>query len=388
MPGLSDADALRLARAFFEAERASWLWTAPNPRVGALAFCRGHRVGSGAHERYGGAHAEEQALRAAGAWDEAADRPQPGLVDELYLTLEPCSARGPGKKRPACLDLLLAAQVRRVVVGAVDPDPRHAGAAFARLRAAGVEVVLAESFQSRFARGNGAFLGALAQPARPWVLLKWAASVDGKTATDAGASQWISGEEARAEGHRLRALSDAVLAGKGTLRRDDPELSARPGGERARHQPLRVLLDPEGAAPADARVFQAPGPRLWLLAEGVEPAGALERHLESDNDRALFLPRRPDGRLDLALALVRLRAEYGVRRLLVEGGARLQGQLLADGLADALVRYEAPCLLGGQHGALLGPSVAAPARAWRLHDEERADLGPDLRRAFRIVAAA
>ncbi|TAH38555.1 MAG: bifunctional diaminohydroxyphosphoribosylaminopyrimidine deaminase/5-amino-6-(5-phosphoribosylamino)uracil reductase RibD [Planctomycetota bacterium] len=385
MARLSDGDALRMERALFEATRASWLFTAPNPRVGAIAFQGGHRVGTGRHERYGGPHAEEMALREAGAWDEQRQTPRPGVVDEMLVSLEPCSARGPGKRRPPCTELLLAAQLRRIVVAAEDPDPRHRGAGLRALAQAGVEVVLLEGLAARCAAHNGAFLDALAQPERPWILLKWAASFDGKTAGDSGASRWISGPLARDEGHALRACSDALLVGAGTLRRDDPELSARPGGERAQHQPLRVLLDPEGAAPPDARVFQAPGPRLWLLAQGAEPAGPLEQHLEADSDRALYLPRDAEGRLDLAAALAALRRDFGVRRLLVEGGARLQGSLLALGAADAVVRYEAPLLLGGSHGALLGPGFAEPAQAPRLADEERAELGPDLRRAFRIV---
>lgn len=382
---MSDPDALRLERAFFEAARAAWLFTAPNPRVGALAFLRGQRVGAGCHERCGGAHAEEQALRDAGAWDEGTAAPRPGAVDEIVVTLEPCSSGGPGKRRPPCVDLLLAAGVRRVVAAATDPDPRHAGGGFERLRAAGVKVAVREELAGRFHQQNGAYLDALAHPDRPWVLLKWAASFDGKTAAASGASRWISGPQSRAEVHELRAASDAILVGRRTLRLDDPELTARPGGAPRQHQPLRVVLEPDGEVAASARLFQAPGPRLWLLAEGAEPCAALEHRLRTDGDRVLFLGRDPEGRLDLAQALRALRADFGVRRLFVEGGPRLQGALLALGCADAVVRYEAPLVLGGGRSALptaQGPDLAA---AWRLVDEERADHGGDCRRAFRIV---
>lgn len=382
---VEERDGHLLDRAAHEAGRAGWLWTAPNPRVGALALKDGYVVGRGCHERYGGPHAEEAALRDAGAWDEVAGMPVADVVDEMIVTLEPCSSSGPGKKRPACTELLLAAGVRRVLVGARDPDPRHAGAGLERLRAEGVQVEVADEGQAEFEALNTAFLRALSRPERPWVLLKWAASLDGKTASDTGASQWITNDQSRAEVHELRASCDAVFAGKGTLRADDPALTARTGQVLSEHQPLRVMLDPDGATPRDARVFHVPGPRLWLLAENAEPAGGLLEHLQADNDRVLRLPRDENGRLDLTAALGGLRAEFGVRRLLVEGGPRLHGALLDAGLVDAVVRYEAPLLLGGHTGALLGRGFPAPEQGLRLAHEERADHGADLRRAFQVL---
>ncbi|RMH01326.1 MAG: bifunctional diaminohydroxyphosphoribosylaminopyrimidine deaminase/5-amino-6-(5-phosphoribosylamino)uracil reductase RibD, partial [Planctomycetota bacterium] len=218
---MSERDRRLLERASAEAARAGWLETAPNPRVGALALAGGHVIGRGHHPACGGPHAEEQALRDAGAWDEAADRPRPGIVDEMVVTLQPCSAEGPGKRRPACARLLREAGVRRLLVGARDPDPRHAGARLEDLLGPGAEVRFGPG-EETFATLNPAFLAAQARPERPFVLLKWAASLDGKVAAASGASRWITGAAARAEVHELRAASDAVLAGPGTLRADDP----------------------------------------------------------------------------------------------------------------------------------------------------------------------
>lgn len=365
-----------LARAAAEALRAEWLFTAPNPRVGALALAGGHVIGYGHHARIGGAHAEEAALRDAGAWDEQRAAPRAGVVDEIVLTLEPCSARGAGKRRPACAELLRAAGVRRLVVGAEDPDPRHRGAALRALAEAGVEIVRADLAQEA---ALAAFTRALARPERPFVLLKWAASLDGKVAAAGGTSRWISGEAARAEAHQLRALGDAVMAGPGTLRVDDPRLDAREDGEAAPEQPLRILLDaPEDLSPS-ARVLAAPGPRAWICGEGEDPPRAAPAA-----DAVLRVERGAGGRLDLDAALRGLRAELGVRRLLVEGGALLHGALLDQRLADAVVVYEAPLLLGGPRAACCGVGFPSPAEGVRLDHEEQRPLGADLRRAFLI----
>jgi len=374
-----------LARAQAEARRAEWLFTAPNPRVGALALKNGHLVGRGFHRVHGGAHAEEQALRDAGAWDDRAGRPVPGRVDEMVVTLEPCSAAGGEKKRPACTELLRAAGIRRVQVGAVDPDPRHSGRGLALLREQGIEVVHTPDGKAGFEELNRAFLRGLLYRERPWVLLKWAASLDGKTAAETGASRWITSLAARAEVHALRAASDAVMVGRRTLTGDDPALTVRHGSAAGASPPVRVLVDPEGRVPDGARIFQARGPRLWLLREGCRPGPALARRLAGEDDQALPTPVRPDGRLDLAHALRRLRLDFGVRRLLVEGGAVLHGGLLAEGLVDAVVRYEAPCLLGGTRGAVVGGGVDSPRQALRMVEEEQARLGPDLRRAFQVA---
>lgn len=362
--------------------------TAPNPRVGALALKQGHIMGRGHHGVFGGPHAEEAALRDAGAWDKANDRALPDLVDEMVVTLEPCSATG--KKRAPCTQALIDAGVQRVLLGATDPDPRHQGAGVRVLEEAGIAVrqPAADEAAARMATLNRAFLRALAHAERPWIILKWAASLDGKVATDAGVSQWITGPAARAEVHRLRSCSDAVLAGAGTLLEDDPRLDARPEDDPAldallasRGQPRRVLVGGGDRVAATARIFESATARLWVLGEEA-PAAAVDEH----GDALVRVARTPNG-LDLVEALTKLCEEHGIRRLFVEGGARIHGALLAQGLADAVVRYEAPILLGGQRGACAGPSFETPAAAPRWMDEERADLGGDLRRAFLIEDA-
>lgn len=381
---MSQRDLHLLQKAFFEATRATWLWTAPNPRVGALALSGGHIIGHGYHAAFGAAHAEEAALRDAGAWDAQANRALPGIVDEMVVSLEPCSATG--KKRAPCTQSLLDAKVKRVLVGAVDPDPRHAGSGLELLRAAGLTVDQPdpEGCAQRFAAQNPAFLGALARPTRPWVLLKWAASLDGKLAADDGSSEWISGVESRAEVHQLRAVSDAVLAGAGTLRSDNPSLTARPeqapAGLRtdpAARQPKRILLGGASEVPADARIFGEGGARIWVLAPDQDVAPPIL----AQGDVLLSVAQQAS-RLDLQQALESLAREHQIRRLFVEGGPRVHGALLAAGLADAVVRYEAPILLGGSRAACDAPSFASPAMATRLYAEERAELGVDLRRAF------
>jgi diaminohydroxyphosphoribosylaminopyrimidine deaminase/5-amino-6-(5-phosphoribosylamino)uracil reductase len=376
---VSTRDDALLERAAAEARRAGWLTTAPNPRVGALALCGGHVVGYGHHAVLGGPHAEEVALRDADAWDAEAGTWRQGAVDEMVVTLEPCSSKAGGKRRAPCLDALLAAGVRRLVVGATDPDPRHAGAALQAFRDAGGEVVLRDH-EAGFRALNRAFLHALGRPGRPWVLLKWAASLDGRTATASGVSQWISGPQSRAEVHALRACSDAVLAGAGTLVRDDPGLDARDVDLPHGGQPLRVLLLPgDGAGIAVPRALKTDGPRLWVHGLG-DP---LPDAIRDSGDPSLALPRHESG-LDLTALLTTLREEHGVRRLFVEGGTRLHGALVSAGLVDAVARYEAPRLFGGGLGACAGEGPAAPDSALALVDEERADLGDDLRRAFQV----
>lgn len=380
---MNTRDLSLLDRAFHEAERASWLWTAPNPRVGALALSKGHVIGHGHHAYLGGPHAEEAALRDAGAWSDTEQAPLPGVVDEMVITLEPCSAQGSSKRRPqSCLALLLAAGVKRVVLGATDPDPRHLGAAVNALKAAGVEVVQCAQ-EDRFLAQNPAFLLGQQHAHRPFVVAKWAASLDGRTATTKGESQWITGPEARGEGHQLRALSDGILIGRRTLELDQPRLNARVSPEAPwQRQPVRVFVGAQQAALANQGPMSLPGPRWWLEAEAAAslPQGATEE------DRLIPIPARPDGRPNLEEALRTLKQE-GISRLLVEGGSRLQASLLAAGLIDAVVRYEAPCLFGGGLGAVEGDGPDHPRQAWQLFAEERRDCGPDLRRAFLLRPA-
>ncbi|MDP7062622.1 MAG: bifunctional diaminohydroxyphosphoribosylaminopyrimidine deaminase/5-amino-6-(5-phosphoribosylamino)uracil reductase RibD [Planctomycetota bacterium] len=369
-------DTALLERAFAEADKAEWLWTAPNPRVGALALCDGHVVGYGSHQRFGQAHAEEAALQDAGAID--GDCAIPGRVDEIIVSLEPCSARGGTKKRRPCLEWIIEAQVKRVVIGATDPDPRHQGASIKQLRAAGVEVICSNA-QSRFEQQNPAFLSALSQSQRPWILLKWAASLDGRTATAHGVSQWITGSVAREEVHGLRAVSHGVMAGKRTVAIDNPHLTARNTTGICNPHLARVLVGALDTVRPGSALLADDCPRIWIEGNAKQlPTWANEA------DRLVEVGQVAGGKLNVKEAMSRLKSDFGIHRLLVEGGARLHGNLLAAGLADAIVRYEAPLLLGGGLGSICGDGVEHPREGWHLGMEERQNLGDDLRRAFLI----
>ncbi|MDP6940612.1 MAG: bifunctional diaminohydroxyphosphoribosylaminopyrimidine deaminase/5-amino-6-(5-phosphoribosylamino)uracil reductase RibD [Planctomycetota bacterium] len=379
---MTSRDLHLLRKAHSEASLASWLFTAPNPRVGALALCEGHVIGHGFHAQFGGPHAEENALIDAGAWDATQNTPISGVVDEMVVTLEPCSSEGGEKQRPPCAQLLLAAGIQRLVVGAVDPDSRHQSTGLQALMSAGVEVVLLPEGQAFFEALNPAFLQALKRDHRPWTLLKWASSFDGKMATDSGQSQWLSSDQSREEVHQLRALPGAVLVGYGTLLQDNPALTARPSGEPLALQPLRVFLLPKGKVPPSSTAWNVPGPRLWILEEGQAPQGVLRELQNPEQDQFFFAPKNTSGKLALAPVLQHLREEKGIRRILVEGGSSTHASFLSEGIADSLVRYEAPLLLGGNNGALCCEGAEHPRHGIQLFSEERKAFGEDLRRAF------
>ena len=321
------ADHRHMARALELAARG--LYSAdPNPRVGCVIVRAGDVVGEGWHVRAGEPHAEIHALRAAGERARGAT---------LYVTLEPCSHFG---RTPPCADAIIAAGIARVVYAAGDPHPAVNGGGAARLAGAGVEVEngclasaaeqLNPGFLSRFRRG------------RPWVRVKLAASLDGRTGLANGRSQWLTGSAARADVQRLRARSSAILTGAATIRYDDPLLNVRDDSLDLRGRaPLRVVLDPGLTVAPAARLFSAPGPVLLLTASvdaalrvALEAAGAEVERLEGEK-----------GTYDLAAVLGAL-VRREVNELLVETGPRLAGAFIAAGLVDEFVLYLAPHLLG------------------------------------------
>jgi diaminohydroxyphosphoribosylaminopyrimidine deaminase/5-amino-6-(5-phosphoribosylamino)uracil reductase len=373
-----------LLKAEVEALRASWLMTAPNPRVGALALKDGHIVGRGHHERLGGMHAEEAALRDAGAWPEDSPEPNPGHVDEIVVTLEPCSAKDPEKRRNPCVESLLAAGVERLLVGALDPDARHQGSGLMAMEEVGAQVRLSPDPSPFFAM-NGAFSRSLANPDRPWILLKWAASLDGKVASPPGGPRWISGPESRDEVHEIRALSDGILIGKGTLEADDPFLNARPASGPPTEEPTRIFVGGGESLAPEAHALEKAGPRIWVL----EPDGSLPswmaENLKSGEDHVLEIPRTSDG-FDLGILLSRLRKEFSLRRILVEGGPGIHGSFLREECVDAVLIYTAPILLGGRESAF--PAEVAAPLALDSSSKEEACLGRDHRVAFQVVEAS
>ncbi len=291
-------------------------------------------LAEGWHREWGGAHAESEALHALARVPADAT---------LVVTLEPCSSRGGEKKQPPCVEALLAAGVRRVVIGESDPDPRHAGRGLAQLRAAGVAVVVAP----RGAVPESLLAGFRAHRARarPYVFVKWAQSLDGCWSTGRADQRWISSEAARAAVHQLRARVDALLVGSETVRVDDPQLTARPPGPR----PLtRVVVDSRGRTPASAQLFtvRPDAPTWWITRRGVAaatPAGVTRLELDDPHDvTGELLPQ-----------LHRL----GIRRLLVEGGPTVVAAFLRAGVVDRAWIFVAPRTFGGPAASL--PTLAA-----------------------------
>jgi diaminohydroxyphosphoribosylaminopyrimidine deaminase/5-amino-6-(5-phosphoribosylamino)uracil reductase len=356
------SDRALMARALVLAERGLFT-TTPNPRVGCVLAKDGVVIGEGFHERAGGPHAEVAALTDARA------RGHDPAGATLYVTLEPCNHTG---RTPACTGAVIAAGVKRVVVAMSDPNPLAAHGA-ATLRAAGIatEIGLGEDearelnigFVSRVTRG------------RPWVRMKVAASLDGRTALANGQSRWLTGEAARADGHRWRARACAVLTGIGTVRADDPELTVR--AVATPRQPLRVVVDRAAATPPAARVL-AGAPTL------VVTGGACRGDWPASVE-VLPLPDRA-GRVDLSALLAEL-GRRGVNELHVEAGAGLNGALFAAGLVDELVVYLAPMLLGDPARGIAAfvPGLTRLDDAVALEFRAVAHCGGDLRVLARVV---
>lgn len=341
----------------------------PNPRVGALALRQGTIVGRGWHRAWGAPHAEVEAL---------ADAARSGArADTLVVTLEPCSSApgAGGKKTPPCTEAILAAGVRNIVVGAIDPDPRHRGQGLAQLRAAGIVVqdgVLADAC----AAINRPFERAL-RLERPWTIAKWAMTFDGKTAAATGEARWISGDQSRTAVHELRTRVDAVVIGFRTARIDDPLLNVR---HAAGSQPVRIVVDPKADIADDSRLVASAGELpLWLLVHAdVDPLRT--GHLQDLGVTIVHAPSAADGHhIDLREAWRELRRR-GLRRLLFEGGGRLAARLLDADCIDQVVCFLAPKLIGGEHAptAFAGVGKATMAEAWPLAEMYWRPSGDDL----------
>lgn len=357
--GADATDRAYMARALQLAARGLY-GADPNPRVGCVLVKDGRVAGEGWHARAGGPHAEAAALAAAGA--EARDA-------DCYVTLEPCNHTG---RTGPCTEALIAAGVKRVVAAVADPNPGVAGGGLARLEAAGVATQCGLMAAQAEALNPGFFRRG--RQGRPWVRLKMAASMDGRTALASGESRWITGEAARADVQRLRARSSAILTGIGTVLADDPRLNVRIETPR---QPARVILDAEARTPPAARLFQGGGPVFLAHADDREPPVSLAR-------RCRALPvARDDGGLALDAVMAAL-ADLELNELHVEAGATLGGALVRAGLVDELVVYLAPALLGHEGRPLVeipGIDSMADRLDWRWHEVRR--IGDDLRLTLR-----
>ena len=344
--------------------------THPNPRVGCVVVNDGAVVGEGWHRMAGEEHAEIIALGQAGKRARGAT---------LYLTLEPCSHHG--RTRP-CVHALIKAGIRRAVIAMEDPNPLVNRAGISALRGAGIEVDLGVGKHSAQKLNRGFCKRIL--HGRPWVTLKMAVSLDGKTAMASGESQWITGPEARRDAHKLRAASSAILTGVGTVLRDDPQMTARPqeSGEMER-QPLRVILDSNLSTPRQAKILRPPGRALIITTAGNDRDAEL-----LSGDAVEVIPcRERAGRIDLQQVMTEL-ADREINELMLEAGPRLSGNMLKARLVDQVVIYMAPDLLGNDARGMFNiPELETMADKYRLKFHDLRMIGEDLRLRLDIVAS-
>ncbi len=334
--------------------------TTPNPRVGCVIVRDGVVIGAGHTQPAGQAHAEVMALRDAQA------RGNDVRGATAYVTLEPCNHHG---RTPPCSHALVAAGLGRVVAAMTDPNPLVAGQGMATLAAAGIAVgsgVLADQahemnigFFSRMQRG------------RPWVRMKSAASLDGMTALHNGQSQWITGEQARADGHVWRARACAILTGIGTVKADDPQLNVR--AVDTPRQPRRIIVDSKLEIDPGARVLQ--GAQSWIVA--AVPNEEKQALLRAAGHDIIILPNAA-GKVDLAALMLEL-GRRGINELHVEAGAKLNGSLIRAGSVDELLLYLAPCLIGDGQGMFAMPALQNLDQKHQLRFHDIQQLGPDLR---------
>ena len=343
------------------------LFPPPNPSVGCLiTSASGSVLGRGHTQRAGGPHAEIMALRDAAA--------QGNLVAgaTAWVTLEPCAHHG---RTGPCCDALIAAGIKKVVASIADPNPLVAGQGFERLRAAGIEVEVGPGAGESRELNIGFFSRMLRKT--PWVRLKVAASLDGKTALDNGASQWITSQAARTDGHAWRARASAVLTGIGTVLEDNPRLDVRLVD--TPRQPHLVVVDSRLETPLDAQLF-VPGRTLFIYA--AQPDDAKKAALEARGATVIYLPGA-GGKVDLA-AMLRDLANREVNEIHVEAGHKLNGSLIREGLVDEFLVYLAPKLIGQGSGmASFGP-ITALSQALELDFRSTDTLGPDLRIVARV----
>ena len=365
----SDADQRHMAQALALAERGLY-GTTPNPRVGCVLVRDGAVLAEGWHARAGGPHAEAAAIA------EASGRGVSLRGATAYVTLEPCNHQG---RTPPCARALIEAGVARVVIAMADPNPTASGGMQA-LREAGITVECG-LLQAEAEALNPGFIARVTRQ-RPWVRMKIAASLDGRSALVDGRSQWITGAAARQDGHQWRARACAILTGIGTVRDDDPRLNVRDVD--TTRQPLRVVIDSRLETPLSARILQ--GSKTLLLSAIDDPAREAAyavRGVEVER-----VPSNAQGKTDLPLVLETL-ARRGINELHVEAGAKLNGSLLREGCVDELLIYLAPSVIGDTGlGMFALPPLAELAAQQRLHFNDVSQIGDDLRIRARVLRAS
>ncbi len=335
--------------------------TSPNPMVGAVVVKNGKVIARGWHKKAGEPHAEAVALRKAGKAAKGAT---------LYVTLEPCSHTN--KRTPPCTPLVIQSGVKRVVVAMIDPNPRVSGSGIKTLKKAGVTVV-SGVLEAEARKLNEAFIKHITT-GMPFVTLKVAQTLDGKTATASGESKWITGEQARMEGHRLRDGSDAILVGINTVLKDNPSLTTRmPKGR----DPVRIVVDSSLRIPVNAKVITQKSPAGTIVATLATAQKAKVEKLRNAGAEVLIVKDR-GGRVDLRDLMKKLGAR-GIMSVLIEGGAEVHASAIASGIADKIVMFIAPTLMTGRDSlcSIGGISPKTLSRAVRLHDVSIRQIGGD-----------
>jgi diaminohydroxyphosphoribosylaminopyrimidine deaminase/5-amino-6-(5-phosphoribosylamino)uracil reductase len=363
-PSVADNFDVQMMQRCLELARQAVGRTSPNPLVGCVIVQEGQIIGEGFHPAAGQPHAEVFALRAAGDWlcqHSPGDRPENAT---LYVNLEPCNHYG---RTPPCTEAILQAGIRRVVVGMVDPDPRVSGSGIERLRQAGLEVIVGVEAAACQAL-NEAFAWRVTQQ-RPFGILKYAMTLDGRIATDRGHSQWITSPPARAWVHQLRASLDVVIVGGNTVRRDNPLLTSHGVGD---HNPLRVVLSRTLDLPATAQLWQTDlAPTLILTEQGAESHNA-EWLIQQGVEIQILPHLTPNAAFELLY-------QRGLSAVLWECGGTLAAEALREGCVQKIHAFIAPKLIGGsQFGPVADLGFAHMDAALTLQDLDVTTVGPDL----------
>ena len=337
--------------------------TSPNPSVGAVVTLDGETVGEGFTLPPGQRHAEIGALQQAGERSRGAT---------LYTTLEPCCTFG---RTPPCTEAIIAAGIRRVHLATIDPNPRVSGRGRAALEAAGLEVTVGE--ESDAAQELYEAFAKHITTGLPFVIAKYAMSLDGKIATYTGDSKWVTGPEARETVQQMRRESDAVMVGVNTVLADDPQLTARDvEGKPLQRQPLRVVLDSNCRTPPEARMLREPG--TTIIAASEDAPALLVARLEAAGAELYLCPAGLDGRVDLPSLMAKL-GDQGVVSLVAEGGGVVLGSLFDAALVDKVFAFVAPLIIGGEDAAspVAGQGVSLMCETWRVERTHLQQVGQD-----------